>query len=54
VVQFYGIYNSPNKDQYIVTEYLNKGSLRDFLLSENDLEISDLISLYVLNFFSVF
>ena len=47
VLQFYGIYTSPENVKYIVTEYLNKGALRDLLLEEyNTIAVSDLISMY--------
>ena len=47
VLQFYGIYTSPSNEQYIVTEFLNKGSLRDLLQTEgNKMSQQDLISMY--------
>ena len=45
VLQLYGTYTSPDNLQYIVTEYLNKGSLRDLLLQET-ISSHDLLSLY--------
>jgi serine/threonine protein kinase len=57
VVQFYGIYTNPDKEYYIVTEYMNKGSLRDFLLSDEGsiLSVQQLISLYKYShFFLIF
>jgi serine/threonine protein kinase len=41
VLQFYGIYTSPQKLRFIVTEFLNKGSLRDLLLTESTQITSD-------------
>jgi serine/threonine protein kinase len=46
VLQFYGIYTSPENSHFIVTEYLNKGALRDLLLKERELITEqDLISM---------
>jgi serine/threonine protein kinase len=45
VLQFYGIYTSKNF-KYIVTEYLDKGSLRDLLIKEGKkLSSQDLLSM---------
>ena len=48
VLQFYGIYTSPYNSRYIVTEYLDRGSLRDLLHNEGTkLTMPELLSLYV-------
>ena len=45
IVLLYGVLEHEG-EQYIVTEFLNKGSLRDFLLNESNLlSQQDLISL---------
>lgn len=46
IVHFYGIYESPAKEKYLVLEYMNKGSLQT-LLQENEgkIPIRDLTSL---------
>ena len=50
VVLFYGIYTSPKKERYIVTEFCSKGSLKDLLVNEgSNLELSDLLGMYVKN-----
>ena len=45
IVQFLGIYNSPTNEQYIVMEYLSKGSLDQVLtIGKGLIQIKDLIS----------
>ena len=36
IVQYFGIYSAPDGAHYIVTEFLSKGSLLDYLHSERD------------------
>ena len=44
IVQFHGIYIDEEGDQYIVTEYLKRGSLRETLKIEGDsLKQADLL-----------
>eukprot|EP01114_Cavostelium_apophysatum_P016046 TRINITY_DN4500_c0_g1_i1.p1 TRINITY_DN4500_c0_g1~~TRINITY_DN4500_c0_g1_i1.p1 ORF type:complete len:771 (+),score=243.63 TRINITY_DN4500_c0_g1_i1:349-2661(+) len=46
IVWFYGLYCSPiTMDNFIVTEFLDGGNLRDFLLAKTDLEFSAMIQM---------
>ena len=45
VVQFFGIYQDRDNNKYLVTELLTKGDVRSLLLSDDSLEIVDLLSM---------
>jgi serine/threonine protein kinase len=46
-VQFFGLYLSENGEQYMVTEYMSKGSLLDLLRSQEraNMTVADLLAM---------